>query len=351
MYTEYANCILWKRKSSVFFHVYLSTRKVWEKLITVVLSAMIEGDFFSLILYPFIPLSLEPHELIIHRETYSHKSTYPRVIFHNVWETRDTGAKSAEVQFTACVSHSRGTRLMARVFLAFSHSHLGQVFPLIFHPWRAHTGLCFWLMPACPLCRFSPGEYSSLARALSPWPKWSSEPGQNERVLNRRLGKAGGRGGQSRPTGRSRQPSVCDGLPRTRARAGRTTGMGAEVQRAKPLRLAPDGTEAGVQVSAWRSSWARRTEFSFQKRQAHTCLCQNGAIAFPLDWRRLLRLPCTARRCNQSILKETSSGRSLEGLMLKLQYFGHLMRKEDSLEKTLLLGKIESGRRQLQRMR
>ena len=164
------------------------------------------GGFFSLILYPFVPLSLEPHELIIHGETYSHKSTYPRVIFHNVWETRDTGAKSAEVQFTACVSHSRGTQLMARVFLAFSHSHLGQVFPLIFHPWRARASLCFWLMPAYPLCRFSPGQYSSLARALSPWPKWSSEPGQNERVLNRRLGKAGGRGGQSRPTGLGRQP-------------------------------------------------------------------------------------------------------------------------------------------------
>ena len=51
------------------------------------------------------------------------------MIFHNVWETRDTGAKSVEVPFTACVSHSRGTQLMARVFLAFSHSHLGQVFP------------------------------------------------------------------------------------------------------------------------------------------------------------------------------------------------------------------------------
>ena len=187
------------------------------------------------------------------------------MIFHNVWETWDTGAKSAEVQFTASVSHSRGTELMARVFLAFSHSHLGQVFPLIFHPWRARTGLCFWLMPACPLCRFSPGQYSSLARALNPWPKWSSESGQNERVLNRRLGKAGGRGGQSGPTGLNRQRSVCDGQPQTRARAGRTTGMGAEVQRPKPLWLAPDRTEPGVQVSAWRSSWARRTEFNFQK--------------------------------------------------------------------------------------
>ena len=71
-------------------------------------------------------------------------------------------------------------------------------------------------------------------------------------------------------------------------------------------------------------------------------------------WRRLLRVPWTARRYNQSILKEISPRCSLEGLMLKLklQYFGHLMRKTDSLEKTLMLGKIESRRRRgRQRMR
>ena len=64
-------------------------------------------------------------------------------------------------------------------------------------------------------------------------------------------------------------------------------------------------------------------------------------------WRRLMRVPWTARRSNQSILKEISAGCSLEGLMLKLklQYFGHLMRRTDSLEKILMLGKIESGRR------
>ena len=64
-------------------------------------------------------------------------------------------------------------------------------------------------------------------------------------------------------------------------------------------------------------------------------------------WRRLLRVPWTARRSNQSILKEISPGCSLEGLMLKLklQYFGHLMQRTDSLEKTLMLEKIESGRR------
>ena len=64
-------------------------------------------------------------------------------------------------------------------------------------------------------------------------------------------------------------------------------------------------------------------------------------------WRRLLRVPWTARRSNQSILNEISPGCSLEGLMLKLklQYFGHLMRRADSLEKTLMLGKIEGRRR------
>ena len=71
-------------------------------------------------------------------------------------------------------------------------------------------------------------------------------------------------------------------------------------------------------------------------------------------WRRLLRVPWTARRSNQSILKETSPGCSLEGLMLrlKLQYFGHLMRRVDSLEKTLILRGIGGRRRRgRQRMR
>ena len=64
-------------------------------------------------------------------------------------------------------------------------------------------------------------------------------------------------------------------------------------------------------------------------------------------WKRLLRVPWTARRSNQSILKEISPEYSLEGLMLKLQlqYFGHLMQRSDSFEKTLMLGKIEGGRR------
>ena len=71
-------------------------------------------------------------------------------------------------------------------------------------------------------------------------------------------------------------------------------------------------------------------------------------------WRRLLRVPWTARRSNQSILKETSPEYSLEGLMLKLklQCFGHLMRRADSFEKTLMLGKIEGRRKRgRQRMR
>ena len=92
--------------------------------------------------------------------------------------------------------------------------------------------------------------------------------------------------------------------------------------------------------------------------------CESGTVkkaerqridAFELwCWRRLLRVPWTARRSNQSILMEISPGISLEGMMvkLKLQYFGHLMRRVDSLEKTLMLGEI-GGRRRMgwQRMR
>ena len=94
------------------------------------------------------------------------------------------------------------------------------------------------------------------------------------------------------------------------------------------------------------------------------CRCESWTIkkaecwridAFDLwCWKRLLRIPWTARRSNQSILKELSPEYSLEGLMLKLklQYFGHLMRRADSLEKTLMLGKTEGGRRRRrQRMR
>ena len=69
-------------------------------------------------------------------------------------------------------------------------------------------------------------------------------------------------------------------------------------------------------------------------------------------WRRLLRIPWTVRRSNQSILKEINPKYLLEGLLLKLQYFGHLMQTVDSLEKTLILGKIKGKRRSgWQRMR
>ena len=82
--------------------------------------------------------------------------------------------------------------------------------------------------------------------------------------------------------------------------------------------------------------------------------CQRTAAFELWCWRRPLRVPWTAKRSNQSILKEISPGCSLEGLILKLklQYFGHLMRRADSFEKTLMLGKIEGGRRRgWQRMR
>ena len=80
---------------------------------------------------------------------------------------------------------------------------------------------------------------------------------------------------------------------------------------------------------------------------------RQGIDAFELwCWRRLLRVPWIARRSNQSILREISPEYSLEGLMLKLQYFGHLRQRTDSLEKTLMLGKIEGRRRRgRQRMR
>ena len=68
-------------------------------------------------------------------------------------------------------------------------------------------------------------------------------------------------------------------------------------------------------------------------------------VGYDRGWRRLLTVPWTARRSNQSILKEISPEYSLEGLKLKLQYFDHLMRRTDSFEKTLMLGKIEGRKR------
>ena len=96
-----------------------------------------------------------------------------------------------------------------------------------------------------------------------------------------------------------------------------------------------------------------------EKRQLLWPFCIKKAERWRTDafelWcrRRILRVPRTARRSNQSILKEISPEYSLEGLMLKvkLQYFGHLMQRTDSFEKTLMLGKIEGGRRRGQRQR
>ena len=109
--------------------------------------------------------------------------------------------------------------------------------------------------------------------------------------------------------------------------------------------------------------WDRRESDTTEVTLQQIYGCENWTIkkaecridAFELwCWRRLLRVPWTARRSSQSILKEISPGCSLEGLMLKLKlyYFGHLIRRADSLEKTLMLGKIEGRRRRgQQRMR
>ena len=94
------------------------------------------------------------------------------------------------------------------------------------------------------------------------------------------------------------------------------------------------------------SSHVRMWELTIKKAK-----CQR-IDAFKLwCWRRLLRVPWTARRSNQSILKITNTEYSLEGLMLKLQYFSHLIQSADSLGKTLMLGKIEGRRSGQQRMR
>ena len=102
--------------------------------------------------------------------------------------------------------------------------------------------------------------------------------------------------------------------------------------------------------------WGKRLTQSLEVDLGHLGRELQGP-EFPFElwcWRRLLRVPWTARRANQSILKEIGPEYSLEGLTLKLklQYFGHLMQTADSLEKTLMLGKIEGGRRrERERMR
>ena len=124
-------------------------------------------------------------------------------------------------------------------------------------------------------------------------------------------------------------------------------------------------------LAPWKKSYDKSKQYSKKQRHYFTdkgtvkavvfpvvmCGCESWTIrkaeqwridTFELQcWRRLLRVPWTARRSNQSILKEISPEYSLEGLMLKLklQYFDHLMQRSDSLEKTLMLGKIEGRRR------
>ena len=124
-------------------------------------------------------------------------------------------------------------------------------------------------------------------------------------------------------------------------------------------------------LSPWKKSYDQPREHIKKQRPLPTKVCLVKAMVFPVVmygceswtiknaegwridafelwcWRRLLRVPQTAKRSNQSILKEISPERSLEGLIMKLrfQYFGHLMWRTDSLEKTPLLGKVESRRR------
>ena len=91
----------------------------------------------------------------------------------------------------------------------------------------------------------------------------------------------------------------------------------------------------------WDMNAMHHLSMNFRQMDLYSCICKSCC------WRRLLRVPWTARRSNQSILKEISLEYLLEGLMLKLklQYFGHLMQKANSFEKTLMLGKIEGGKR------
>ena len=101
-------------------------------------------------------------------------------------------------------------------------------------------------------------------------------------------------------------------------------------------------------VWMWELDYKESWKIKLKKKKKRKKAEHRRIDAFELQcWRRLLRVPWTARRSNQFILKDISPGCSLEGLMLKLklQYFGHLMRRVDSLEKTLMLGKIEGRRR------
>ena len=117
------------------------------------------------------------------------------------------------------------------------------------------------------------------------------------------------------------------------------------------------GKKKMSQLQLYDSTWINLTHILYNciyikfKKQANLMIGRNDAFEQQC-WRRLLRVPWIARRLNQSILKEINPEYSLEGLMLKLQYFGHRMPRDYSLEKTLMLGKIEGKRRRgWQRMR
>ena len=120
--------------------------------------------------------------------------------------------------------------------------------------------------------------------------------------------------------------------------------------------IAPQGRAAHTPSFKPQSIWLGHSAAGSSSMELHACLWLSWYFHTSKlwCWRRLLRVPWTARRSNQSILKEISPGISLEGMMLKLklQYFGHLMRRVDSLEKTLMLGGIGDRRRRgRQRMR
>ena len=113
-------------------------------------------------------------------------------------------------------------------------------------------------------------------------------------------------------------------------------------------------SSADIRASISRRHSSNKMYLSKNKKGGKKAECRRIDALELWCWRRLLRVPWTARRSNQSILKEISPGISLEGMMLKLklQYFGHLMRRVDSLEKTLMLGGIGGKRRSgRQRMR
>ena len=245
-----------------------------------------------------------------------------------------SGVARSQAGATLGGAHSSGPR-----FSCFPLSQVGQVGPLV-SPLKSARWPLLRARASLPSLPLRPAGRLLLWRELST-PGLSGCLSQGGMIGPEPEAGQGWRAGAVRAARGARRAAL--------ARAG-AGGWGAEG------RAPAHGSRrnwAWGPVSAGRSGWALKTDCDFQKRRAHTCLCQNAAIAFPLDWRRLLRVSGTARRSNQSILKEISPEHSLEGLMLKLKlhYSGHLMQRADSLEKTLMLGKAEGGRRGWQRMR